>query len=183
MPQLESRIRDGIARLVLCHAESRSCYEKARALGFNQYQIVKAIYAIERLERYWENARNFMIASVGPDDIPLAKVLARHMPGLRLDMAGRLPECMTYGTCTPFMPPAVAETVSLIGVESPDYELRQWERSMHLCNLRKRIVDVAIGGADDAALRLSVHMQFSEMVACLHEMHGGKILMLDNLKK
>jgi hypothetical protein len=181
LPHLETLLKDGTAGLMLCDRKTHTAMDAAAIFGFHADQIVKSIYAEAR-----NRTDHYMVVCIGTEAIPLSKLLARHVAGLRLNLSWDLPPGMMPGTCTPFMPQSVAESIRMIAVEDPNFVPGPYS-GMYGGRNRKpigdNIVDVSIGGTDDLALRLSVHMLYYDLVASLEKAYGDRIRLLDYIHR
>ncbi len=177
LPHLEALLKEDKALLVLCDRAARTSRDKAMILDCYSNDIVKTIYA-KRIG----GTDHYMVVCTGADQIRLKRLFARSESGLELDFAPEPPPGMQYGTCSPFMPQSVARLISIIGVEDPDFVPRSYGETV-LGPIGRNFVDVTFGGTDELALRLSVHMLYSDLVASLERAHGDKIRLLDYIHK
>lgn len=175
LPHLERLIKEEKALVVLCDVESSSARDKAMILDCYSDDIVKALYA-NRIR----GEDHYMVVCRGADQIKLKRLLARQkdVEGLLLEMCYELPPGMQCGTCTPFMPQSVADSLRMIAVEDPAFVPRSYGGAA-LGPIGRNYVDVGIGGTDELALKLSAHMLYSDLAASLLQAYGDRIKLLD----
>lgn len=159
-----------VVRAVRHSIATSTCYEKAEILGWSADRIVKAIYlhsgtslfgfVFPEYELFLDQKR------VLSDLLGISGSAARRF---RMDMC---PEGMMRGTCTPFVfsrsfSDASSET-RLEGIFVQKDE-----------ELDEKIVDISIGGIDDDARKISVHLPYAEMYKILHDQFGSRIRQAD----
>jgi|GEM_PF-6882349 len=183
LPYLEALVIQGKAKFVHTPAATGSCKNKAETAGIALDRVLRAsyhnIYSKED-EGNGARPRVFCIITVGSQKIDKKRALTEFTDEMcgqgnrvtgnqakRAQYTADLPD-MKAGTCTPFLTAEGAERVHGIvftGGAEPE-----------------TVVDVSIGGKDDAAPQYSVQLPYGEVVRVVKEQFGDKLLIVDKTR-
>ncbi len=178
-PFLETLIRGGRAKLVYTEEFTSTCEEKAAAAGIPVEATVKAVFCKDM----FSPDDLFVIVASGKGRISLGGILSEVHEYAQLEMAKAedLPGGMEFGTCTPFVSPAILERLTLVAIESPKTELKRKGRTVAV--LGDLEADFSIGGTDSTSHHLSVRMRYADFVDALRTEYGDKAAVIEGIKR
>ena len=142
---------------------TKTCREKAELLGgWPLDRIVKAVY-------FCDGGPFIGVVVPGVGRIDQKDVLTRADPSLTWDKAcgystKSVPRGMRCGTCTPF------PLESLVGSEIGRIVFCSYQP------VEDKVVDISLGGCDEYAMKLSMHIQYGDICRILRHKFGDSIV-------
>lgn len=167
MPYVEAMVLEGRAKFVHTPVPDGTCETKSRVAGLPMGQILTIAFFDVRTkeeERQGIPPKTYGIiraASERLDSKALTAFDISTKQAKRAKPSSELPVHMRSGTCTPFLSKeSVGKISGLVFVGSVDSET---------------LMDISIGGKDEAAHEYSVQMKYADMVDLVKQQFGSSV--------
>ena len=140
-----------------------SCEDKASAAGIERESVLKVVF-------FEHDSKLYCVALPDEGEVD-KKELFTKMLGIsrtaakNISIAKRLPEGMSYGTCTPFFTKSNIDEVAMVILASTEEP--------------QRVVDVSLGGANTESRKCSLQMRYREVMEMLGQEFGDKVQVID----
>lgn len=139
-----------------------SCEDKAEVAGIERENVLKVVF-------FEHESKVYCVALPDEGDIDRKELFTKLLgisktAAKNIGMAKKLPEGMSYGTCTPFFTPENIDEVSMVLLASAEPQ---------------RIVDVSLGGANTESRKCSLQMRYRDIIQMLTDEFGDKVQITD----
>lgn len=151
-------VLSGKAEVLFHDRYTSSCEDKAEVAGIRQENVLKVVF-------FEHGSKLYCIALPDEGDVDKKELFPKLLGISRsaaknISLAKKLPEGMSYGTCTPFFTGSSIDEVEMVMLADVD---------------RKRMVDVSIGGQNTESRKVSLKMRYGDVFDMLSGEFGDKV--------
>src|SRR4030095_7379324 len=162
---VEGLVRSGKASVVILPEPTSSCKEKAQAAGIPLESVIKTLCCKD------EGDKTFIVVATSNRRVDLPGLSRQHEEIDGLSLAPETLPGMKSGTCTPFVSRENLANIAYLMVQAPSG------------GLEDRTVDVALGGTDEIAHRLSLSVRYADLITSLVDAYGERVKFFDTETK